>query len=292
MLIRVLSIFSVVGLCVLLAGCDKSDGPTTPSPGTPTTPYYTVIGASDATGHGGSIECAPFDLECADGTGYAQRIVRRFRQERGQADYRNLGVPGQVLNRAIEDLGGQLGRSEGGNFMERQVPFVRAETTMVTIFAGGNDANVIGEAVRAGLGGGDPRAFIDAHIRQWGADYGTIINRIRAQAPAARIVVLNVPNLGATPYVAANPVVERSILQHITVGLADQTNALTSRGVLVVDLMCEPQIYNAGNFYSDGFHPNDNGYALIAELTYPALADGAARAPLSSCPQRTLLPAY
>ena len=50
-------------------------------------------------------------------------------QERGQADYRNLGVPGQVMYRAVEDLARQLGRDTGGNFMDRQAPFVKAETT-------------------------------------------------------------------------------------------------------------------------------------------------------------------
>lgn len=281
-----------LALVVAFAGCDKKDGPTSPSPGTPTTPYYTVIGASDAVGYGSSIVCAPFDLQCLDGTGYAQRIIRRFRAERGQADYRNLGVPGQVMNRAVEDLARQLGRDTGGNFTDRQVPFVKAETTVVTIFAGGNDANVIGEAVRAGLAGPDPRAFIDAQLAQWGTDYGAMIDTIRRQAPSARIVVLNVPNLGAAPYVAGNPAIERSMLQRIAVGLADKANGMAGRGALVVDLMCEPRIYNPGNFSADGFHPSDSGYALIADLTYPVLADGAGQAPLSSCPSRTLLPAY
>ncbi len=289
MLFRVLPRFALGFLVVAFAACDKSDAPTSPTP--PTTPYYTVIGASDALGHGGSVECFPFDLDCQNGTGYAQRIIRRFRQERGEAGYQNLGLPGQVLNRAVEDFARQLGR-EGGNFIDRQAPFVKPETTMLTIFAGGNDANVIGEAIRAGLAGPDPRAFIDAQVRQWGSDFGAMIDGIRGRAPNARIVVLNVPNLGAAPYVAANPIIERSILQRITVGLADQANALTSRGVLIVDLMCEPRIYNAGNFYSDGFHPNDNGYALIADLTYPAAANGVASSPQAGCLQRTSLPAF
>lgn len=278
-------------LAVTVAGCNKSDGPTAPSPGPSATPYYTVIGASDATGHGASIECAPFDLDCANGTGYAQRLIRRLRQERGSTDYRNLGVPGQVLSPGIETLAMQLGRA-GGNFIDRQAPFVKPETTMVTVFAGGNDANVIGEAVRAGIAGGNPRGFIDAQIAQWGTDYGRLIDEIRRHAPGARIVVLNTPNLGAAPYVAGNPAIERSMLQYITVGLADKANALTSRGVLVVDLMCEPRIYSAANFHSDGFHPNDAGYALMADLAYPVLVTGAASAPLASCPSRTLQPAF
>ena len=62
------------------------------------------------------------------------------------------------------------------------------------------------------------------------------------------------------------------MLQYIAVGLSDKANSLTSRGVLVVDLMCEPRIYSPANFSSDGFHPSDIGYALMAELSYPALA--------------------
>ncbi len=290
MLFRVRSRLLLGFLLLPVIACEKSEGPTAPTP--PTTPYYAAIGASDATGHGASIECAPFDLGCENGTGYAQRIIRRLRQERGNTEYRNTGVPGQVLNRALEDLARQLGRDTSGNFIDRQAPFVRPETTMVTIFAGGNDANVIGEAIRQGHGGTDPRAFIDARVQQWGSDFGAMINTIHGQAPSARIVVLNVPNLGLAPYVAGLPVLERSILQRITVGLADQANALTSRGVLIVDLMCEPRIYNAGNFSSDGFHPNDNGYALIADLAFPAVANGVATGPQPNCQARTQLPAY
>lgn len=278
-------------LAAALAGCDKKDGPTSPSP-EPTKPYYTVIGASDALGYGSSVVCMVGDLECANGMGYAQQIIRRFRRERGDADYRNLGVFGQVMNRGVEDLARQLGVSPGGNFIDRQLPFVKPETTMVTIFAGGNDANIIGQAVRGGLGGSNPRAFIDTQVAQWGADYGAMVDTLRRQAPAARIVVLNLPNLGAAPYVAGNPVLERSILQYIAVSLTDKANAMTAKGALVVDLMCEPRIYSPGNFATDGFHPSDAGYTLIAELVYPALVDGTAPTPLPSCPQRTLVPVY
>lgn len=291
MLIHVLSRLSLVGV-VALVGCNKSEGPTSPTPTAPTTPLYMVIGASDATGYGSSVACVPFDIACANGTGYAQRIIRRYRQERGQADYRNYGIPGQVLSRAIADLGRQVGREVVGNFIDLQAPFVKPETTVVSIFAGGNDANIIGEAVRAGLGGFDPRVFIDAQLAQWGSDYGAMIDSIKRQAPSTRIVILNVPNLAAAPYVANIPTLERSILQRIAVGLADKANGLTAKGAIVVDLLCEPRFYNPGNYFSDGFHPNDNGYALIAELAYPAIADGLARSPLASCPSRTLLPAY
>ena len=47
-----------------------------------------------------------------------------------------------------------------------------------------------------------------------------------------------------------------------------------SQNVLVVDLMCEPRVYEPGSFSADGFHPSDRGYAIIADLAYPRLATG------------------
>ena len=39
---------------------------------------------------------------------------------------------------------------------------------------------------------------------------------------------------------------------------------------------------------SDGFHPNDSGYAIIADLAFPAVLNGTAPSPSSSCSQRTI----
>ena len=103
---------------------------------------------------------------------------------------------------------------------------------------------------------------------------------------------LNLPNLGAAPYLAGNTTQERSVVQRIAVGLSDRVNALTSQGILVADLLCDPRVYEPGSFYTDGFHPSDRGYAVIAELTYPRLSTGAGAAPSSTCAQRTLLPVF
>ena len=162
-------------------------------------------------------------------------------------------------------------------------------TTHVTIFAGGNDANTIGFAARS-LGGADPNGYVDAQVRQWGTDLEDLVARIRARAPNTRIVALNLPNLAAAPYLGANPTAEKSLMQRVAVGLSDKVNALTSRGVLVVDLMCDARLYLASNYSSDGFHPNDGGYAVFAELTLPALRDGTNRAPSTACAQRALFP--
>jgi lysophospholipase L1-like esterase len=282
---------SLVALALFAAACSSgSESPTGPSPGNGV--HYTVLGASDGIGFGGSIVCAPFDLGCENGTGYAQTIRRRFQADGLAVTYTNLSVPGAVLSRAIADLAIALGRSDPGNFVDRYPPFVPATTTHVTIFAGGNDANVIGSAVAAGMGGNDIRGFVDGQVRQWGNDLGELVSRVRSRAPNARIVAYNLPNLGGAPYMAGRTLQERSLMQRIATGIADQVNTLTARGVGVIDLMCDPRVLQPSSFSGDGFHPSDAGYATMAELGYPALATGSAPSPQPSCASRTLLPHY
>jgi lysophospholipase L1-like esterase len=271
--------------------CNKSDSPTSPTPADGPI-FYTAIGASDGIGFGSSSPCLPF-VDCPDGKGYVQ-ILRRQLQSTGRTvDHRNLSIPSAVLSKAIEDLARDIGQpisDIAGNFIERQAPFVPANTTHVTIFAGGNDANVIGRATLAGRGGNDVNSYIDAQVRQWGTDLEDLIVRIRARAPNARIVALNMINLAAAPYLASRPPTEKSIMQRIAVGISDRVNALTSRQVLVVDLMCDARLYVPSNYASDGFHPGDNGYAIFAEDALAALRDGTNNQPNTNCAQRRLFP--
>ena len=126
------------------------------------------------------------------------------------------------------------------------------------------------------------RGFIDAQVNQWQNDLHDLLRRVRQRAPSTRVVALNLPNLGAAPCVAGLPVLERNIMQRIAVSLTDRINTLTSQNVMVIDLMCDARSYNSSLFSSDGFHPSDSGYALMAELTYPVLASNSAPSPSSS----------
>jgi lysophospholipase L1-like esterase len=167
---------------------------------------------------------------------------------------------------------------------------VPTNTTHMTIFAGGNDANVIGKAVLAGRGGNDPNAYIDSQVRQWGTDLEGMIDKIRARAPNTRIVALNMINLASAPYLASRPTSEKSIMQRIAVGISDRVNALQSKNVLVVDLMCDARLYLPQNYASDGFHPGDAGYVIFADDAFPALKDGVNNTPSTSCAQRRAFP--
>jgi lysophospholipase L1-like esterase len=289
--VPLVSVGGVMLVGLLSAQCNKSS-PTSPSPEGQLI-NYTAIAASDGIGFGGSAPCVPLS-DCPNGTGYVQTLTRRLQSGGRTVTLLNLAIPGSVLSPAMEALQRQLGRDTTltGNFIERQAPFVPTATTHVTIFAGGNDANAIGDAVRRGMAGGDIRGFIDGHVRQWGNDLDDLLARIRSRAPNARIVALNLPNLSAAPYANGLSVQEHSVLQYIATSLTDRVNGLAARGVLVVDLMCDTRVIQSSSFSSDGFHPNDGGYALMTDLAHPYLSNGSGPPTSSSCPQRSIYPPF
>jgi lysophospholipase L1-like esterase len=292
-----ISIPSRVGahLCVLsllagLAACssknDDDDGgnpnPNGPSGGSNAV-FYSAISASDGTGFGSSNVCLPF-ADCPEGTGYVQRVVRELRNAGRTVSILNLSVPGSVVGPEIEDLARQLGRGSIGNFRERQMPFVSRDSTLVTIFGGANDVNVIGNAIERGMGGGNPVGWGTAFATGFGRDIAAIVDGIRSRAPNAKIILLNPPNGAGLPYVATRTPAEKRILQAISVRFSAEANVQASRGVLVVDLMCDARSYLPQNYSADGFHPSDSGYAFMAEAVLNAVNASSLPPPRSDCP--------
>src|SRR4029434_1873478 len=144
---RRLVIAALIALFGSGIACSKSESPTAPTPSDGPI-FYTAIGASDGIGFGSSSPCLPF-TDCPDGKGYVQLLRRQLQSTGRTVEFNNLSIPGAVLSRAIAHLARAIGQpiSElAGNFIDRQAPFVPTSTTHVTIFAGGNDANVIGRA--------------------------------------------------------------------------------------------------------------------------------------------------
>ena len=284
------AIFTLMAL--LSVSCQRSDSPTSPTPPANET-FWGVVGASDGLGVGASVPCLPFDPDCPSGTGYVYVLKRRLLADGRMVTLSNRSLPGAVLSEAVLTLARDIGRNDIiGTFLDQIVPFIPSNSTVITIFAGGNDTNVIAQNIRAGRGAADIRGYIDAQVRQWGVDFDELVRRLRGRAPSARIVAINLPNLGAAPYVSRNSTQERSIVQAIAVGLSDRINATVGQNVLIVDLLCDARVYDAASFSSDGFHPSDRGYAVMAELAYPAVATGTAPSPSPTCPQRRLLPVF
>ena len=288
----------ITSLCVLftgilgVAGCARSENPLAPSgpPSPGSIIRYTAVGASDANGVGSSSPC--FTEDCPVGTGYVQTAARSLREQGFTVDAANRGLPGAVLSRRIFALGKQYGRDELlFNFIEDEVPFVPKDSTVVTVFAGGNDVNVVRAAIAGGAAGGNNNGYVDQQVLQFTEEFQSLIAGVQARAASARIVVLNLPNLGALPYLSGASPSDRQAAQRFSVGVTlSAFNPLVSRGIAVIDLMCEPRLYQAANISSDGFHPNDAGYAILAGRVVSAVTSASYPQPLNSCPQMTLVP--
>jgi lysophospholipase L1-like esterase len=195
----------------------------------------------------------------------------------------NLGIPGAVLSPETEAIGDALGIDIFDDFLEREMPFVPRNATLVTVFAGGNDVNTLGRALRSGQAGSDVDGYVAAQIEKFGRDMRTLVTGIRARAPSARIIALNLPNMAALPYVSGLSTADRRRMQQLAVGFSASVNALRSDGVIVLDLMCDSTLYTPSSLSSDGFHPSDAGYGQLADRVYDAATTGSAPAPQASC---------
>lgn len=282
------SALALVGGCGLFGSDDSPTGPSTPAPPAANAPIrYTAIGASDAIGVGATVVCVPF-TPCENGTGYVPLLTRRLRGSR-EVTLTNLGIPGAVLSPAIQQIAQAHGRDVPANFVDRELPFVPSNSTLVTIFGGPNDTNALGDAIERGAAGGDVRGYIATQVRAFGADYDRLVRGVRSRAPDAFVVVVNVPNMAGLPYATGYSQQRRQVLQAIAVGLAQEANRQRGQGIAVLDVLCDPQSYDRSRFSGDGFHPNDAGYAALADRLL-AIVNGAAPAPAAQCSQMTLVP--
>ncbi len=268
------------------------NGPTAPSgpPAAGSTIVYTAVGASDAVGVGASNVCVPL-ADCPAGTGYVPLSIRQLRAQGFTVNSQNLGLPTAVIGRDFQTLGQQYNRTIAGNFIEQEMPFIQPTATLVTVFAGVNEVNTVTAALGGGAGGADPNGYMDAQVRAFVADYSTLITGIKARAPSARIIALNVPNAAGLPYLAGTSLAQRQAAQRIAVGMTrTAVNVLTAQNVTVVDLMCDARSYVASNYSGDGLHPNDAGYAFIAAEIIRAITSASYPAPQSSCSGMTIVP--
>ena len=256
-----------------LASCSKNDddddGGPGPSP-TPNVVRYTAVGASDAIGVGSTAPCVPFTA-CPDGRGYVPVIARTLQGQGKDVTLSNLGIPGAVLSPAVETLAEQYGRDIPANFIQQEMPFVRSGVTLVTVFAGGNDTNAVAAAVDRGAGAADVNAFIDAQVQTFAGDYASLVSGVRQRAGSPQVILINLPNFAGLPFTAGRSTTQRRWMQRISVGFSRAANALRAGDVRVVDILCDPRAYQRANYSSDGFHPNDSGYAFMAEKVLDAI---------------------
>lgn len=244
------------------------------------------MGASDVVGIGSSRACNPFE-DC-DGNGYAWVAARSLRAKGFTVTVAQLGIPAVVLGPSTQALASLYGIGGiPGNILQSEAPFVRKDATFVTVFAGANDVNVITGALGSGASFSDPGSFIDQQVTNIGSDFAALLAAIRSRATTARVIVLNLPNMAATPYRAGSSLALKQATQRASVGITTRViNPMAN--VTVVDLMCDARFYQPSTFSSDGFHPSDAGYAIIAAEIVNAMTSASYPAPKASCPQMFL----
>ncbi|HXW76456.1 MAG TPA: SGNH/GDSL hydrolase family protein [Candidatus Eremiobacteraceae bacterium] len=274
--------------------------------------------ATAAVDIGDDVELEPSPPSCPNGTGYVPDIKRLIGKGLNQVNLTDLGISGAVIGPDIRAIGNEFEpalfgcAASGedvcvpGDFLDDELPLVGQPINTVTIFAGGNDTDAIfAGAATIAAGGGDPTDFIEESITDFGNDYATLLGTIHTLFPFARIYVANLPNfgliprgvcLGATTATAECPEPGdnpegQALVASISLAIdADVINTLPADHIPVLDLECNAASYNPANFYVDGFHPNDAGYALLAQLYAQAIQHYGAGPPAGNCPPYSVAP--
>jgi lysophospholipase L1-like esterase len=246
---------------------------TLPAHSAPRPVVYAALGDSITSGQFatrtiGTLHLKHFTTATLTGTSYADLVARHLSTTDG-IDYQNLGLGGAFAF-TVWDI---------------EIPRIARNATIVTLFVGVND-----EIIIAGKGIFTSGPFsVKATIGYWQTAIQKIIQGIREASPSARIIVANVPNLARYPaYQPKPPTGADSDLQHSLSDASYQMNqtinALAGKGITVVDLRCDPNVYRAQAFANE-VHPNDLGYAYLAERFIAAI--NRPTTPRSSCPPFT-----
>ncbi|MHB8599068.1 MAG: SGNH/GDSL hydrolase family protein [Ktedonobacteraceae bacterium] len=108
-------------------------------------------------------------------------------------------------------------------------------------------------------------------LASYSHDLDTLLTRLQAGAPQAKIAIANVPDLTLLPYFSnADPA---SLTAKVTAFNAAISTISARHHVILVDLYQHLKELSAHPEYvsSDGLHPSTLGYARIAELFYQTL---------------------
>jgi lysophospholipase L1-like esterase len=133
------------------------------------------MGDSITFGVGVNPNCAPFptyavdvDEFCPVGGSYAVYVARKLRRGGVAGHFMNIGVGGAHF----EDV------------MTAQLPYLPAESTLVTLYVGTNDSRAVK----------DPKQTVAEVTNHYEKHFDELLAAIHAKAPKARIVLINFPN--------------------------------------------------------------------------------------------------
>jgi len=271
-----------------LAACSSGSStlstfPNTPSiTPTPAPVTYAALGDGRAVGLTASVPCPvapsgpalPTPANCPGGTGYVPTLARML----GAATLVNLGIDNAVLGPdLLADFNaapGNLGVTD--DIITRELPLVPANATVVTVFAGLNDIEQIVQFAGAILRqGGDPTAFVNAEMVKYENDRSATLAAVKTKAPAAKIVVANLPNYA---WVSKNKNARaQAIFYSLSAATDTYIHGLAQQGPVVVDLLCTSALYAAA--------PNQGGVVFFAQANQTLIAQQMANQIAATAPQ-------
>jgi acyl-CoA thioesterase-1 len=228
----------VLGLMVVLAGCDANNVSENTTPGQPQpmttrqTPiegpvYYVALGDSTGAGVG------------AREGGYVARLFRRILTHQPESKLTNYCVSGATTSDVLR---------------EQLDPGISAKPNLVTLGIGIND---IGHGVS---------------IEEFSRNYEQILTKLESNTQAT-IVVTNIPDISSAPRIP--PAVSAEYHQFIVEFNRTLQDIASKHQVVVVDVYTithEQLPLHPEYFSADGFHPSDKGYELWAEQMWPMVA--------------------
>ena len=204
---------------------------------------YVALGDSITWGLAASKMCqpavaTPIETACPDATSFPAVLARGLRARGRQVRLQNLAISGARV----------------GWVKAFELNKIDPNANLITLFVGTNDFSDI--------------AFHGTTtFDQFARDYVEVVRFLRVHFPKARVVLLNVPNIGYLPCCTGM----RSAAAATWKAGKLLINALADKAI-VVDLACDSALYAAAMFPSaDSVHPNDTGHARLAADVLAAL---------------------
>jgi len=240
---------------------------------------YVALGSSFAAGIGLGESLPGSPIVCQRSrNGYAQRLARLTR-----LTLQDMTCSGATIKHVLR--GGQV-------FLGPQIDALGPDTQLVTLTAGGNDIDYVGDLVFAGYqrGGGITGSLIDlvwsgaqpvkerAFVRLE-ADMVATLREIRRRSPRAKVLFITYPNIlpekGSCPQIGITEP-QAALMRSVGMRLVEVTgSAAENAGVTMVDLTgpsrghdaCsnEPWVNGAAPATGTAFHPNQAGAKAVAE---------------------------
>jgi len=240
---------------------DEGVTPATPAP----EGLYVAMGDSITFGQGVTDNCQsfathPVDIAsaCPDGKSYAALVALAMRKAGIAGRFMNLGISGATVDWVIDD----------------EMPYLPAETTLVTLYVGTNDARFVR---RTGMS-------VAENVKQYESQYEKLLGMIHTRAPEARIVLVNIPNYQTIN--AEGNFAEKDPNDLERFGATSQIFTKFVDGHYphypVADTICQAYSYDMGVHFNKSAHPNEAGSALLADAVIHAITDKPA-APPSKC---------